>query len=154
MKCKICNTRKPRRYCPGVSGDICAICCGEQREVTVACPLDCPFLREARMHEKPREMDQQEMPNKDIRVTEEFLRDHEPLLMFFGAHFLRAALSSAGAVDADVRQEIAEHLPQPGLVGPHQHRAVRAHRHRTPRLLGPQILRCRAGCITNRGLTT
>jgi len=106
MKCKICNTRRPRRYCPGVSGDICPICCGEQREVTVACPLDCPFLQEARLHEKPRELESQELRNKDVRVTEEFLRDHEPLLIFLGAKFLEAALSSAGAVDADVQQAI------------------------------------------------
>jgi len=106
MKCKICNTRRPRRYCPGVSGDICPICCGEQREVTVACPLDCPFLQDARQHEKPRELESQELRNKDVRVTEEFLRDHEPLLIFLGAKFLEAALSSAGAVDADVQQAI------------------------------------------------
>jgi len=106
MKCKICNTRKPRRYCPGVGGDICPICCGEQREVTVACPLDCPFLHEARLHEKPRKLESPELPNKDVRVTEEFLRDHEPLLIFLGAKFLEAALSSAGAVDADVQQAI------------------------------------------------
>lgn len=89
-----------------MSGDICPICCGEQREVTVACPLDCPFLHEARLHEKPREMVPQELPNKDVRVTEEFLRDNESLLMFFGAKFLEAALTSAGAVDADVLQAI------------------------------------------------
>ena len=49
MKCRICDTRKPRRYCPGVTGDICSICCGNEREVTVDCPLDCPFLVEARV---------------------------------------------------------------------------------------------------------
>ena len=106
MKCKICGTRKPRRFCPGVGGDICPICCGEQREVTVNCPLDCPFLREARLHEKPRELDPKELPNQDIRVSEEFLHDHEPLLIFLGAKLLEAALSSAGAVDADVLQAL------------------------------------------------
>jgi hypothetical protein len=106
MKCKICETRKPRRYCPGISGDICAICCGEQREVTVNCPLDCPFLREARVHEKPHVEEPPDLPNKDVRITEEFLRENEPLLMFLGAKFLEAALTTAGAVDTDVRQAL------------------------------------------------
>jgi hypothetical protein len=106
MKCKICGTRKPRRFCPGVGGDICPICCGEQREVTVNCPLDCPFLREARVHEKPREVDQQELPNRDIRVTEEFLRDHEALLIFLGMKLLEGALAAPGVVDSDVREAL------------------------------------------------
>ncbi|HEV2688288.1 MAG TPA: hypothetical protein VGV35_07030 [Bryobacteraceae bacterium] len=114
MKCKICGIRKPRRFCPGVGGDICPICCGEQREVTVHCPLDCPFLREARLHERPREVEPQEVPNKDIRVSEEFLRDHEPLLIFLGANLLEGALSTAGVVDADVRQALD------ALIRPHR----------------------------------
>jgi len=52
MECAICQTRRPRRFCPGVRGEICSLCCGAEREVTVDCPLDCEFLREARRHEK------------------------------------------------------------------------------------------------------
>ncbi|HYL78846.1 MAG TPA: hypothetical protein VEU96_31945 [Bryobacteraceae bacterium] len=106
MKCKICDTRKPRRYCPGVGGDICPICCGEQREVTVNCPLDCPFLREARVHEKPRDVEPEEVPNRDIRVTEEFLRDHETLLIFLGMELLQSALSMPGTIDSDIQQAL------------------------------------------------
>jgi hypothetical protein len=109
MKCKICETRKPRRYCPGVGGDICSICCGDQREVTVNCPLDCPYLMEARLHEKLPEVNPEEIPNRDIQVTEEFLRDHEPLLIFLGVKLLDASLETplgAGAVDSDVREAL------------------------------------------------
>src|ERR1035441_6424798 len=52
MQCSICQTRRSRRFCPGVRGEICSLCCGEEREVTVDCPLDCEFLREGRRHEK------------------------------------------------------------------------------------------------------
>ena len=52
--CAICHTRRPRRYCPGVRGHICPVCCGTERENTVSCPLDCPYLREARVREKER----------------------------------------------------------------------------------------------------
>src|ERR1700722_18330277 len=91
MKCKICNARKPRRYCPGVAGDICSICCGSEREVTVSCPLDCPYLIEARLHEKARQQEPQGLVHPDVRVTEDFLRDHEPLLLFMGANLLEAS---------------------------------------------------------------
>lgn len=106
MKCRICQTRKPRRYCPGVSGDICTICCGAEREVTVHCPLDCPYLAEARLHEKLVEVKAEEIPNQDVRVTEEFLREHEPLLVFLGAKLLESTLAAAGAVDADLREAL------------------------------------------------
>ncbi len=106
MKCKICDTRKPRRYCPGVGGDICSICCGSEREVTVDCPLDCEYLVEARLHEKPPELNPEQVPNQDVRVTEEFLRDHEKLLIYLGSKLLEAALATAGAVDADIREAL------------------------------------------------
>jgi len=106
MKCQICDTRKPRRHCPGVHGEICSICCGNEREVTVSCPLDCQYLVEARRHEKPHEVNIEEVPNRDIQVTEEFLREHEPLLVFLGARLLEAALATSGAVDSDVREAL------------------------------------------------
>jgi hypothetical protein len=106
MKCKICNTRKPRRYCPGVGGDICSICCGSEREVTVSCPLDCPYLMEARQHEKLPTATAEQIPNQDVRISEEFLREHEALLIFLGAKLLEASLEPAGVVDSDVQEAI------------------------------------------------
>jgi hypothetical protein len=106
MKCKICDTRKPRRHCPGINGEICSICCGNEREVTISCPLDCPYLVESRLHEKPRPLDPADVPNQDIHVTEQFLREHEPLLMFLSSRLLEASLSAAGAVDSDVREAL------------------------------------------------
>jgi hypothetical protein len=106
MKCKVCNTRKPRRYCPGLAADICSICCGAEREVTVNCPLDCEYLQEARLHEKPSVIPPEQIPNQDIRVTEEFLREHEALLMFLGAKLGESSLAAAGAVDSDVRDAL------------------------------------------------
>jgi hypothetical protein len=105
MKCKICDTRKPRRFCLGVGGDICSMCCGAEREVTVNCPLECEYLVEARLHDKPMPVNPQELPNADINVTEEFLRSHEPLLIFLGVKFLQAALA-ASAVDSDLREAL------------------------------------------------
>lgn len=104
--CKICNTRRPRRYCPGVLGDICSICCGTEREVTVRCPFECPYLQEARRHEEPPLMGEAEFPNRDIAVTEKFLRANEQLLMAVSMSLLNAALETDGAVDNDVKDAL------------------------------------------------
>lgn len=106
MACAICRIRKPRRFCPGVRGDICTICCGTEREVTVDCPLDCEYLQEARKHERPAEVNPDDFPNKDIRVTEEFLQDHEPLLVAVASGLTRAAFDTPGAADRDVRDTL------------------------------------------------
>src|SRR5258708_32323229 len=106
MSCAICHTRRPKRFCPGVRGEICTICCGTEREVTVDCPLDCVYLREAHQHEKVEPTDPHKFPNQDIRVTEDFLRDHEPLLLFLARTVLDAALATSGAVDFDVREAL------------------------------------------------
>ena len=104
--CRICETRRPRRYCPGVRGDICSICCGTEREVSVDCPFECEYLQEARAHEKPPEVDPKTFPNADIRVTESFLREHEPLLMFAAMALFRASMETPAVVDTDVREAL------------------------------------------------
>jgi hypothetical protein len=103
MACKICNVRRPRRSCPGVGGEICSVCCGTEREVTVSCPLDCDYLREARTHEKPPRVDPQQIPNLDIEVSDSFLREREALVAFLMQAVAEAGLRTPKAVDYDVR---------------------------------------------------
>jgi hypothetical protein len=100
--CKICQKRRARRFCPAVSGDICTICCGTEREVSLTCPLHCEYLEEAHKREKPVDVPEAQMSNPDIRVTEEFLREHEELLLFSIYSLLQAALRTPGANDSDV----------------------------------------------------
>ena len=75
--------------------------------MTLDCPLDCQYLREARLHERPIPVEPDKFPNQDIRVTETFLRDHEPLLVAMGRAVLHAGLGTPGAVDYDVREALA-----------------------------------------------
>src|ERR1039458_9315295 len=81
MACALCETRRPRRYCPGVRGEICTTCCGTEREMTVDCPPDCEFLLEARKHDKPVPLDAGSVLNQGIRVTEEFVAENEELAL-------------------------------------------------------------------------
>jgi hypothetical protein len=106
MACAICETRRPRRYCPGVRGDICSVCCGTEREVTVECPLECEYLQEARRHEKPAPTDPKQWPNLDVEISEEFLTDHEQLLMAMGQALASAAFQMQGTVDFDAREAL------------------------------------------------
>jgi hypothetical protein len=106
MTCKLCAIRRPRRFCPGVGGEICSVCCGTGREETVSCPLDCVYLREARAHEKPAIADPKQIPNLDIEVNDSFLRQNEALLAFLVGAVAEAGLGAAGAADYDVREAL------------------------------------------------
>lgn len=90
-----------------MSGEICAICCGEQREVTLSCPLDCVFLREAHKHEKTIEIPVDQISNADIEISEDFIRSHEELLLFSVYSLIQAALRTGHAVDTDVLEALA-----------------------------------------------
>lgn len=83
MSCVICEVRKEKRFCPAVHGRICPQCCGEQREVTLDCPSDCPYLIQAREHEKPRSADQIDPATLflQVEVPDQFMYEKEHLLM-------------------------------------------------------------------------
>jgi hypothetical protein len=95
LSCAICEERKEKRFCPAVHGKICPQCCGEQREVTLDCPSDCPYLLQAREHatahnatalpaktddERPSERDREAL-FPEVEITEQFLYEREHLLL-------------------------------------------------------------------------
>lgn len=103
--CKLCEKKRARRYCPGVSGEICPVCCGTERENTIDCPSDCEFLQEARAHEKPIPLTEEEFPHKDIEVSEDFLREHEHVVMWVSTALARA-MEKDRAVDRDAQEAL------------------------------------------------
>ncbi|MEO5922489.1 MAG: hypothetical protein ABIR70_01545 [Bryobacteraceae bacterium] len=105
IQCKICNQRRAKRHCPGVDGEICAICCAEGREITIDCPRECPHLREARGHEAKIVLTADQVPNRDIEVSEDFVRHHEHLVLMLGNTITRA-MEKGKAVDSDAREAI------------------------------------------------
>lgn len=104
-KCRICETRAPRRFCPGVSGNICAPCCGTEREETIDCPLDCEYLIAAHQHSKPLP-ESPEIPHPDIRVDERFLYEQQQLLTATGRFVFMAFLEIGTANDFDIRDAL------------------------------------------------
>ena len=106
MACAICHTRRARRFCPGVGGDICSLCCGTGREVTINCPFECEYLQEARKHEQPAPLDLRDPPNADIQVTEKALGENHQFVAFVSHRLVGAALSLPGIVDFDAREAL------------------------------------------------
>jgi hypothetical protein len=70
----------------------------------VDCPLDCEYLREARSREKNPPVDPASFPNRDIRISDQFLSEHEALLLFISGSILTASLEIPGVIDYDVRE--------------------------------------------------
>jgi len=108
LSCALCEERKEKRFCPAVHGRICPQCCGEQREVTLDCPSDCPYLQQAREHainhnerQGPRDREAlfPEVEIPDVEITEQFLYEREELILglsFALAKSARAERSLAG----------------------------------------------------------
>lgn len=106
MSCAICELRKEKRFCPAVHGRICPQCCGEQREVTLDCPSDCPYLRQAREHEKPRSLERDQVDPAglflQIEVPEQFMYEKEHLLMGLTYALMKAARADRTLHDQDL----------------------------------------------------
>lgn len=104
MACAICEIRKEKRFCPAVHGRICAQCCGEQREVTLDCPSDCPYLIQAREHEKPRPADQLDPEALFLKVElpDQFMYEREHLLMGLTFALAKGARGDRNMNDRDL----------------------------------------------------
>jgi hypothetical protein len=104
LSCVICEVRKEKRFCPAVHGRICPQCCGEQREVTLECPHDCPYLIQAREHEKPRSADQIDPAALflQIEISDQFMYQHEHLLMGLTYALAKAARADRSLHDQDL----------------------------------------------------
>jgi hypothetical protein len=105
VACKLCEKKRAKRHCPGVGAEICPSCCGAERENTVDCPLDCAYLREARVHERPPDLSGLELPNADVRLNEDFIRQQEPLIVWLAVAVARG-METGKAVDGDAREAL------------------------------------------------
>jgi hypothetical protein len=104
VPCAICEIRKEKRFCPAVHGRICAQCCGEQREVTLDCPSNCPYLVQARAYERPRPADQLDAAGLflEIEVPDQFMYEREHLLTGLTFALAKAARADRNLNDRDL----------------------------------------------------
>jgi len=104
VACPICDLRKEKRFCPAIHGRICPQCCGEQREVTLDCPSDCPYLQQAREHEKPRSAGDLDpailLPG--VELPDGFIYEHEHLILGLSFALAKRAHADRSLHDADL----------------------------------------------------
>jgi hypothetical protein len=135
LSCAICELRKEKRFCPAVHGRICPQCCGEQREVTLDCPSECPYLQQAREHEKPRPAHEFDSTSLflQVEISEQFTYEREHLLMGLSYALAKAAHADRTLNDRDLIAALTAmctsyerlvtsglHYQQP-ITGPAQH---------------------------------
>jgi len=103
LTCEICHTRKEKRFCPAVHGRICPTCCGTEREVSLDCPSDCPYLQQARRNEKLRsvEMVGPEALMTEVDIPEPFVYEREPLILGLSYAIAQAAHADRSLQDRD-----------------------------------------------------
>jgi len=111
LTCAICEERKEKRFCPAVHGKICPQCCGEQREVTLDCPSDCPYLLQAREHatahnakaqnDQPGEGDREAL-FPEVEITEQFLYEREHLILGLSFALAKSARADRSLMDRDL----------------------------------------------------
>lgn len=107
MLCPICQKRKAKRFCPAKGENICSVCCGTEREVTIDCPSDCPHLVASREYdwERRKESDSfnpSQAPFPEARLDRDFIIDHVELVSVFSYAICRFARDHRPLVDSDV----------------------------------------------------
>ena len=109
MACPLCELRKPKRYCPAKAEMICAVCCGEKREVTIDCPSDCSYLissrRWEREHRKP--ITVADIPFPDLSIPTDLIHERQPIVSGLAYSVLRAEAEVPSVDDSSAIEALA-----------------------------------------------
>lgn len=112
MTCPICQKRKAQRFCPAQGENICSVCCGTEREVTIDCPSDCSYLIASRTYGMERKkFDWSKLPFADVKIPPAYAQEHVPLLNALNYTISVFARDNKPTVDTDVMaalQSLAE----------------------------------------------
>lgn len=103
MFCPICEKRKAERFCPAKAEKICAVCCGEEREVTIDCPSDCTYLIAAHRYESdhPRDI-LADTPLLDETIPQDVLHTHQQLMAALAFSIAKFCAAQTATVDNDI----------------------------------------------------
>jgi hypothetical protein len=106
----ICEVGKEKRFYPAIHGRICPPCCGEQREVTLDCPSQCVYLKQARIHEKPRSrgtFDHAAM-FPQVQIDQKFLYEHEHSVMGISFSLAKSVQANPSLHDNELIAALSE----------------------------------------------
>jgi hypothetical protein len=102
--CPICEKRRAERYCPAKGEKICAIDCGTEREVSIDCPSDCPYLVAAHRWEQshPKPFAESEVPFPDVSFPPDLIHTRQHELAALGYTVVLYASEQPSLNDSDV----------------------------------------------------
>ncbi len=103
MECTLCKQRSGKRYCPGVRGYICTLCCGTEREVSIDCPFECVHLQEAYRNEQQRAEPPEKVAYSENELPEGFVQEHQTFIGAMAVNLLGSATERPGTIDDDLR---------------------------------------------------
>jgi hypothetical protein len=109
VSCPICQKRSLQRFCPARAERICAICCGEQREVTIDCPFDCMHLISGRRyeaeHRKP--LAPGDIAYPDLELSLEMVRQNQDALLGLALTILKFAREANSLHDPEILEALS-----------------------------------------------
>lgn len=91
-KCRSCEERKGKRFCPGLNASICSVCCGTKREKEILCLEACEYLKKGKDYQLNREIAQKISSDLQAETADVFEMDEVaafvmPLERFFVVQF-------------------------------------------------------------------
>ena len=108
MTCPICGKRKATRYCPAKGEQICPVCCGTEREVTISCPADCPYLIAAHRYEdEHKRAIPADTSFTEERLPQDILHSQQQLMSLLAFQIVKFANAQPTTTDSDVLAAIA-----------------------------------------------
>jgi hypothetical protein len=109
LNCPLCEKRKAKRFCPAKGQNICSVCCGTEREVTIDCPADCPHLVASRRYDQSRrQLDWSKVPFPEARIPSTFVASHEKFLASLSYAICAHAREHAALADSDVVESLGK----------------------------------------------
>jgi hypothetical protein len=104
LSCPICEKRKAVRFCPAKGEQICAVCCGTEREVTITCPADCAYLAAAHRYEDQHKREiPADTPFLEERLPPGTLQVHQPLVAALAFAIRKTCTTQPSATDPDAQ---------------------------------------------------
>jgi len=108
VTCPICGKRKTTRYCPAKGEQICSLCCGTEREVTISCPADCSYLIAAHRYEDQHKRTMPaDTPFIEERLPQDILHSQQQLMSLLAFQIAKFAGVEPTAADPDALEAIA-----------------------------------------------
>jgi hypothetical protein len=100
--CPLCSTRAAKRFCPAKTARICAVCCGEKREVEIYCPADCVYLKAGRDYESEKHPIDSELEVRSRYFDELWIQRFSHVLDLVSETIVEEWKGSEWLVDDDV----------------------------------------------------